>query len=126
MQQNDVAATQVLLAAGWQVRENIRRNLLGAAARIAAPVVGIDPIPHSDISHVLRDFQRAHLVGGVRLLVNGIGWTEQHGANPHQAGEKSFGQIQLHLHVSVGDIAYVRMREGVVPDDMAFVINALC
>ena len=106
------------------MREHVRRNLLGRAPRLVVPVVGIDAIADRDVAQVLRNFQRAHLIGRVRLFVDGVRRTHQRGANAHQAAEEPFGQIQFHFHVGSGNIAHIGMGEGVVPDCIAFFVDA--
>ena len=94
--QHDIPAAQIFLAAGRQMRQHIGRDLFGR--RILAPVVGIDPIADGDIAHFLRNLERTHLVGGVRLLVDRVRRPHQSGADAYQAGEEPLREVQLHFH----------------------------
>ena len=86
---------------------------------------GVNLVAHGDEAHVLRKFQRTDLVGGVGLLVNRIRRTEQHRLNSQLALEQALGEIQFDLEVALGDVADIGMGEGVVPDFVAFLVNAL-
>ena len=125
VQQNDFAAVNVVGGAGWKMVQDICGDLLGRTPRIGAPVAGIDLIAHRGITHVLRKLERPHLVGGVRFFVNRVWRTEKNGANAQATGKQPFRNVQLELHVTRRDIADVGMREGVVADLVAFVVNSL-
>ena len=105
------------------MRHHIGSDLLGRAVRIVAPVVGIDLVAHADVAHILCKLERTYLIFGVGLLVNGVRRAEQHGVNPQAAGEQALGQVQLQLHEGGRDVAYIGMRESVVPDLVTFVVN---
>ena len=90
---------------------------------LVIPIVGVDPVTNRDVSHILRELERLHLIGSVGFLVNRVRRPQQRGSNPHQAGEQPLGEIQLHLHVAGRNIAHVRMRKSVIADGMAFVVN---
>ncbi len=135
MQKHDVAAAQVTGPAGRQVRQNVVRYLLGSVSpglvavsrpHAVAPIVRVNPVANRDVTHVLCERERTHLVGGVRFLVNRVRRTQQRDSNSDQTGEKPLGQVQLHLHVSRRNVAHVRMGKRVVADAMTFVINAFC
>src|SRR5579864_2839164 len=92
--------------------------------RIFAPIIGIDPIADGDVAHVLGYFQWAHLVGGVGFLINRIWRPKQNRPNPQAARKKLLGEIEFEPHVASGDVADIRMCEGVVADLMALFIDA--
>src|ERR1700722_12551270 len=124
--QNNVAAVQIIGAARRQMLQHIGGNLFcRLATRDIGPIVGVDAIADRDVAFFLREFERAYLIGGVRFLVDGVRRAKQCGANSHQAGEKALGEIELQPHVSGRNIAHVGMRERVIPDGVAFFINAL-
>src|ERR1035438_3825711 len=65
------------------------------------------------------------LFGCIRLLVNRIGGTEEYRLNSELALEQPLREIQFDFEVALRDVADIRMGEGVVPDFMAFLVNAL-
>ena len=106
--------------------QHIGGDLIGAVARIVAPVVGIDLVADGDVAHVLRDLERANLIFGVGLGVDRIGRAEQNRANAQAAGKKLLGKIELHRpHESLGNVADVGMGKGVVPDLMSLAVDAV-
>ena len=126
VQQDDVAAANVVRGAGRQMRQHIGDDLIGAVARIVAPVVGIDLVADGDVAHVLRGLERAHLVFGVGLGVNRIGRAKQNRANAQAAGKELLGEIQFHRpHEALGNVADVGMGKSVVPDFVALAVNAV-
>ena len=104
---------------------DIRGNLLGRTARISPPVAGIDLVAHRGITHVLRKLERPHLVGGVRLFVNRVRRAEKNGPNTQATGKQPLRNVQLEPHVTGRDVADVGVREGVIADLVAFVVNSL-
>src|SRR6476659_3935690 len=92
--------------------------------RVLAPVVRIDAVADSDVTQILRGLQGTHLVGSVWFLIDRIGRTEQYRAHSQAAREEILGQVELEPHVASRDFADVGMREGVVADLVAFVVNA--
>src|SRR5581483_6601981 len=123
VQQNDVSAALIVLGARRQVSQHLFGNLLGAAVRIIAPVAGIELVAHGDIAQVLRGFERAHLIFGVGLLIDRIGWPEENGSDAEPAGKQLLGQVQFQLHEHVRDVRDIGMAEGVIADLMAFVVD---
>ena len=101
------------------------RDLLGRGTRIIAPVVGINLVADSDIAHALRQFERADLVGGVRLLVDRVRRTEERGLDAELGRQQALGQVQLDAQVLRADDADVGMGEGVIADLVAFAKNPL-
>src|SRR5438105_10069179 len=106
------------------MRDHVRSDLLSTAMWVFPPVVRIDLVAHRHIAHVLREFQGADLVLRVRFLIYGIWGPKQDAPNSQPAGEEPFCKVQLQLHETRRDVADVRMREGVVPDLVAFVVDA--
>ena len=72
MQQDDVAASHVAGAHGGRFLQHVSTISFGAAARVVAPVVRIDLVADGDVAQILRQLQRANLVGGVGLLIDRI------------------------------------------------------
>ena len=95
VQQNNVAAMLVINRTWRQMRQNIGSNVFRAAPRVVPPVVGIELVADSDVSHLLRGFERTHLIFCVRFLVDGIWRTEQNSANPQFSGKKLLREIEL-------------------------------
>src|SRR5579862_9648830 len=93
--------------------------------RRITPVVGINPVANRDVTHLLRNFERAHLVGSIGFFVNRVRRPHERSSHADHAGEKPLREVQLHFYVRRGDIAYVGMRERMVPDGVTFSINAL-
>src|SRR5579872_2658831 len=93
--------------------------------RRITPVVGIDPVADRDVTHLLRNLERAHLVGGIGFFVNRVRRPHERRSHANHAGEKALRKVQLHLHVRRGDIADIGMGERVVPDGVTFSINPL-
>ena len=125
VQQDDVSTAEIGGLTGRQVGQHVGHNVICGAPRIIVPVVGVDLVSHRDKAHVLRELQGADLVGGIRLLVNRIGRTEEHGLDSQLAFEQPLGEIQFLLEVALGNVADIGMGEGVVPDFVAFLVNAL-
>ncbi len=125
MQKNDVAALEIAGFARRQVGHHVLHNLVGGAPGIIVPVIGIDFVADGDEAHVLRQLKRAHLVGGVGLLVDGVRRTEQDGLHTQFAFEQALGKVQLDFEVALTDVADVGMGEGVIADLVAFVVDAL-
>ncbi len=126
VQQDDVAAVNVVGRAGRQVGQHIGGDLIGAVARIVAPVVGIDLVADGDVAHVLRDLERADLVFGVGFGVNRIRRAKQNRANAQAAGKKLLGKIQFHrAHESPRNVADVGMSKRMVPDFVALAVDAV-
>ena len=106
--------------------QDVSRDFFGRMpSRSIGPIIWIDPVADRDESHVLRNLERPHLVGCIGLLVNRIRRPHQCSADSHQTRKESLGQVQLHFHVCSGDIAHIGMREGVVPNRIAFAVNSL-
>ena len=116
---------QIARIAGRQVLHYVGHNLVRRTPRIVAPVVGVNLVADGDVTQLLRQLQRPHLVGGIGLLVDGIRRPEQHRLHAQFALEEAFGQVQLDLEIALGNVADVRMGEGVVADFVAFGINPL-
>src|SRR2546425_7405571 len=93
--------------------------------RILPPIARINLVADRRVPHVLRNFERPHLIFGVRLLINGIRRSEENGPHSQTAGKQPLRQIQLQLHKTMRDIADIRMSEGVIADLVALAINAL-
>ena len=96
MQQDDVAAANVILAHKEEVRQNILGNLLAASPRIVAPIIGIDLVPDGDIAKVLRRLPA--VVPRLRYPAPAsieYGGRNRYGSNSQAAGEEPFGQVQL-------------------------------
>ena len=74
------------------------------APRIVAPVVGIDLLAHRDIAKVLRDFQRTHLVGGIRRFVDGVGRPHQYRLDAELALEQPLRQVQLDFEIALRNV----------------------
>src|SRR5260370_28552710 len=85
--------------------------------------MSVDLRSHGQVAHRLHDFQRAHLVGDVRLLVNRIGWAEKTRFYAKFAGEQSLGKVQFNFQHAVRELNDGGMGEGVVGDDVPLVIN---
>src|SRR5205814_9101964 len=125
VQQNNIAAALIVWRARWQVCQHIGRNLLGRAMRILPPIAWINLVADRSVPHVLRNFERPHLIFSVRLLINGIRRPEKNGSHPQTAGKQPLRQIQLQLHKAMRDIADIRMSEGVIADLVALAVNSL-
>src|SRR5208282_3695034 len=124
--QNDVAAPHhIVRLTGGQVVEHLSGDLLRRERGLVLPVLGVDLVADGDVAHALREFERAHFIFRVGLGVDGVGWTEHHGANSQAAGKQALGQVQFHLHVGVTNRADIGMSKSMVPDFMAFPVNAL-
>ena len=119
VQQNDASA------AALRLLHHTLHDLFGSGAGIVAPVVRVDLVADGDVAHFLRDFQRTHLIGRIRLLVDRVGRTEQDRLDTQLGFEQALGQIQLDHHVALGDSADVRVREGMIPDLMPLAEDAL-
>ena len=55
-----------------------------------------------------------------------LGVLPGHERSPHskQAGEQPLGEIQFHLHIRGGNIAYVGMSKGMVPESISFRVDS--
>src|SRR5262249_23182371 len=112
-------------AAGRQVRQNVSTDLLCRAARVVAPIVGIDPVAYGDVAEILCELQGMDLVCGVGLFIDRIGRTKQGCFRSDKASKEALGQIQLEPHVARRNVADIGMGERMVPDGMAFLEDSL-
>ena len=107
-----------------ELLDHVCGELLRRTPRSRAPVVRIEFCSYGNVAHVLRQAQRLDLLGGIGLCINRIRWPEEQRFYAQLGLKKALGGIELQTHEKVGDVADIRMREGVVTDLVAFVINA--
>src|SRR5947199_261065 len=60
--------------------------------RILPPIARINLVADRRVPHVLRNFERPHLIFGVRLLINGIRRSEENGPHSQPAGKQALRQ----------------------------------
>src|SRR5208282_1405858 len=125
VQENNVAALLIARLARWQVVEHASGDLSRRERGLVIPVPGVDLVADGDVAQALRDFERPHFVFSIRFRIDRVRRTEQHGSNAQAAGEQLLGEVQLHLHVAGTNRADIRMGKRMVPDFMAFPVNAL-
>jgi len=65
MHKNDVAAFADRSVCKVVDDRGTVRNLLRRERRVVVPVLGVDLVTDGDVTHALRQFERAHLIFGI-------------------------------------------------------------
>src|SRR6185437_16886769 len=127
MQENNIAANGRIVRFAACGRVAVRLLEYGSDNLIFGPpwlpVIGIDLGSHCDVSLVLYVFNRANLLGDVRLLIDGIGRPEVEWLYANLACEQPLRHVQFEINIALRDFADIRMAESVVANRAAFVIN---
>jgi len=100
-------------------------DLLRGFAGVFVPVVGVELVAEDGVAAALDVVDGSGLVVGVGLLVDGVGRTEEEGVDAELGAEETFGEVELEIDLSGGDVGDVGVGEGVVADLVAFAVDAL-
>ena len=100
VQQDDAAAELRLGLHRLQLFQHVIRDGLRGLALPLVPVPGIDLVAHDGVTHLLDEIGGRRLVVGIRLLVDGVGRTEEKRLDSQLAAKQAFGKVQLQLHLA--------------------------